>query len=463
MEKKIDLGEIESVYMIGIKGSGMIAFVEIFRALGKDVFGSDVAEEFFTDATLKKLGIEYDEGFSRKNIAKHKDVDLVVCSTAYNEDNNVEAEYADKNDLPTLSYPEMIALFSESKKTIAVCGTHGKTTTTAMTTLALKECEADPTAIIGSKVKQLDSSVAVGDSDLLLIEADEYQNKLANYSPFGVVLLNVDFDHPDFFSSMEEYKKVFIEFVRKIPKDGFLIVCGDDSDAIEVAGNAKCKVIVYGTFEEEGQIQKVGKILDDGGVSDFEFSLMLTDLKMKVAGKHNVLNATAALAVCAQLDLDDKKAKKAIEKYEGVSRRFEEIGKKNHAIVIDDYAHHPVEVKVTLSAAREKYPEKNIICIFHPHTFSRTKALLSEFSESFADANEVIILDIYGSAREEQGGTSSEELVSEIKKHHKNVKHIATINEVFEDLKDRISRKDIVLTVGAGDVDKLARKLVNDI
>lgn len=463
MEKKIDLGEIENIYMIGIKGSGMIAFVEIFHALGKSVYGSDVEEEFFTDATLKKLGIEYAEGFSRKNIAKHKNIDLVVRSTAYNQDNNVEVGYADKNYLPILSYPEMIALFSQSKKTIAVCGTHGKTTTSAMITLALKECGADPTAIIGSKVKQLDSNVAIGESDILVLEADEYQNKLANYSPWGVVLLNVDFDHPDYFASIKEYKEVFIDFVKKIPQEGFLIVCGDDSNAIDVSKNAKCKVIVYGTFEKEDQIQKIAKKFDEGGVDSFEFSLLPADFRLKVPGKHNLMNATAALAVCTQLDLKEKNAKKALNNYEGISRRFEKIGKRNDAIIIDDYAHHPTEIKATLAAAKERYPEKNLICVFHPHTFTRTKALFCEFAKSFKDADEVIILDIYGSARENQGGVSSSELVSEAMKYHQNVKHIATIERVYEELKNKINKKDIILTIGAGDIDKLARKLVNDI
>ena len=287
MKQKIDLGEIRKVYMVGIKGSGMIAFVEIFNALGKEVFGSDVAEEFFTDATLKRLGIEYTEGFSRKNIAKHQDVDLVVHSTAYNQDNNVELEYADKNYLPILSYPEMIAAFSEEKTTIAICGTHGKTTTTAMTTLALKECGADPTAIVGSKVKQLNSNIAIGESEFLVLEADEYQNKLASYSPEGVVLLNVEFDHPDYFKSIKEYKEVFVAFVKKIPKEGFLIVCADDLNAISVAKHAKCKVVAYGTFQKEGQIQRVAKEFDDGGVKEFEFFLIPEDLKMKVPGIHN--------------------------------------------------------------------------------------------------------------------------------------------------------------------------------
>ena len=461
MEKKLILEEVKNVYMIGIKGSGMIAFVEIFHALSKNVSGSDVAEKFFTDATLKKLGIEYTEDFSKENIKKHKKIDLVVYSTAYTEENNVEVKYAKKSGLPMLSYPEMISLFSQTKKTIAICGTHGKTTTSAMTTLALRECGADPTAIIGSKVRQLDSNVAVGKSDILIIEADEYQNKLANYSPFGVVLLNVDFDHPDYFPSIKEYRHVFAEFIQKIPKEGFLVVCGDNANALEVAEKANCKVIVYGFMEGDKQIKKIENKLKSAGLDNLEFFLVPADLNMKVPGNHNKSNATAALAVCSQLNLDCDMSRKTVQEYEGVARRFEEIGNRNGALVIDDYAHHPTEIRATLNAAKDKFPNKNIICIFHPHTFTRTKALFGEFAECFADADEVIVLDIYGSAREKQGGVSSEELVAEIKKFHKKAKHLATIEQVFEDLRDRISADDIVLTVGAGDVDKLARRLVN--
>ncbi len=462
MKDRIVLDEIQNVYMIGIKGSGMIAFVEIFKALGKNVSGSDVSEKFFTDTTLEKLGIEYAENFSTENISKQKRIDLVIYSTAYNEVNNVELKYAKENNLPVLSYSEMIGLFSKEKKTVAVCGTHGKTTTSAMTTLVLKKCGADPTAIIGSRVKQLDSNVAVGESEILIIEADEYQNKLANYFPFGVVLLNVDYDHPDFFPSIKEYQNVFVEFVEKIPKEGFLIVCGDDAGAIEVAKKANCNVVVYGFFKGSKQVKKIEKELRIAGVENLEFFPVPVNLNMKVPGKHNKSNATAALAVCKQLELDFDKAVNAIEGYIGVTRRFEEIGERNGAIIIDDYAHHPAEIKATLSAAKEKFQNKNIICIFHPHTFTRTKALFSEFAESFVDADEVIVLDIYGSAREIQGGVSSEELVTEIKKFHKKVSYVATIEEVFFELKDRICEKDIVLTIGAGDVDRLAKKLVTN-
>ncbi len=463
MKKQLVLDEVKNVYMIGIKGSGMIALVEIFHALGKNVFGSDIAEKFFTDATLEKLEIEYTENFAEKNISRHGKIDLVVRSTVYTKDNNVEVKYAEENGLLMLSYPEVLGLFSKAKKTIAVCGTHGKTTTSAMTTLALRECGADPTAIIGSKVKQLDSNVAVGKSDILIIEADEYQNKLANYFPFGVVLLNIDFDHPDYFLSIKEYRDVFVQFIQKIPREGFLVVCGDNTDAIEVAKKANCKVIVYGFLDGDKKITKVEKEMKDAGIDNLEFFSVPANLNMNVPGKHNKSNATAALVVCEQLDFSCDKAKKAVEAYEGVARRFEEIGSRNGALLIDDYAHHPTEIRATLSAAKDKFPTKNVICIFHPHTFTRTKALFGEFAESFADADEVIVLDIYGSAREKQGGVSSKELVDEIKNFHKKASHIATLEQAFEDLKDRVSIDDIVLTVGAGDVDKLARRLVNDV
>lgn len=460
MKDKINLGEIESVYMIGIKGSGMIAFVEIFHNLGKSVFGSDVEERFFTDKTLEKLEIEYEKGFGVENIKKNRGVDLVIYSTAYNEGNNPEVKYAKEQGMKMLSYPELIGLFSEEKRTIAVCGTHGKTTTSAMLALTLKSCNVNPTAIIGSKVKQLDASTVVGDSDVLVVEADEYQNKLSNYKPFGVVLLNVEYDHPDFFKSEDDYKQVFIDFIKKIPKEGFLVVCGEEEWAVEVAKDANCKVVVYGFFEREGQIQRVGELLDSAGVKEFEFFVVPGDLDLKVAGRHNKLNATAALAASTQLEVECDEAQKIVQQYEGVSRRFEQIGTFGDVIVIDDYAHHPTEIRATLAAAKEKFSKRRIVCVFHPHTFSRTKELLADFAKSFELADEVIVLDIYGSAREEQGGVSSDELVELASKTHKNIKHIPTIDEVFEYLKENLSGDEVVLTVGAGDVDKLARMLV---
>ena len=465
----IDFEKIKKVYFIGIKGTGVVALVEIFHGLKKEISGSDTDDKYYTDEILKGLGIRYYENFSQENIKNEEPIDLVIYSTAYNAKNNVELQHAQEVGLLCLSYPEVIGELMKKKFGIAVCGTHGKTTTTAMLALAMKAAGADPTAIIGSRVNQIESSVVAGDSQYLVIEADEYQNKFLHYQPIGVVLTSLDFDHPDFFKDYEEYKDAFRQFIRKIPPYGFLVVWGESVDTLEVAKEARCKIIVYGRFRKGGDVHKDRRFLtpekiDDeailrikeefekSGKNNLDFVAAPLGLELKVPGSHNIVNATAAWAVGKQLKLDQKKFIAALNEYTGAARRFEYLGKCNDAIVIDDYAHHPEEVRATLSAARQEYPRKNIICVFHPHTFTRTKALLDEFSQCFESCDEVIVLDIYGSARETQGEVHSKDLVEKMKQHKQKVEYIPTIEETYNALKDRIGKDDVIITMGAGNV-----------
>jgi UDP-N-acetylmuramate--alanine ligase len=343
-------------------------------------------------------------------------------------------------------------LFNE-KYGIAVSGTHGKTTTTAMLAEIFKVAGLDPTAAVGSLVKQWRGSTLAGRSEFMILEADEYQNKIGLYNPQAAILTSADWDHPDFFPTFEQYKKTFEKFVAKIPRHGFLVVCGDRSETLEIGKSAKCKVISYG-FGSEADMRIMNHELREG--KQF-FSLSakgkkLGDFEIMLPGRHNVLNASAAIAMAHQFNAKMEKIREALANFEGTSRRFEYIGQRNGAILIDDYAHHPEEIKATLQAAREFFPKRRIWCVFHPHTFTRTKALLSEFSQSFEDADRVIVLDIYGSAREVQGGVHSKDLVEKAKKYHRNVEYISTIDEAIEFLKDKISKEDFVIAMGAGNV-----------
>jgi UDP-N-acetylmuramate--alanine ligase len=455
----LDFSKLKKIYFIGIKGSGMVALVEILHRKGYDVTGSDTEEKFFTDDILKKrLCVKFHEGFDADHIKD--DIDLIVYSTAYNKENNKEFKAARFKNLEMISYPELLGLLFNQKYGIAVCGTHGKTTTTAMLAEIMKKADFDPTAVVGSQVKQWRSSALVGRSEFMIIEADEYQNKLDFYWPQAAILTSADWDHPDFFKTYEDYKNSFIHFVQKIPRHGFLVVCGDRIDTLEIAKEAKCKVITYG-FEKDNNIRIKSYELKKGK-QIFELwnnEKKLGEFEMEIPGKHNVLNAAGAVAMAHQFNAKTEKIREAISGFEGTSRRFEYIGERNGAILIDDYAHHPEEIKVTLRAAREAFPKHRIWCIFHPHTFTRTKALLSEFSQSFEDADRVIILDIYGSAREVQGGVHSEDLVNLAKKYHRGVAYIPTIDEAVEYLKDEIGRGDLVIAMGAGNVWEVAEKL----
>lgn len=455
----IDFSKVKKIYFIGIKGSGMVALVEIFSRRGFEVAGSDTKEKFFTDEILKnKLCVKYHEGFDARHITG--DIDLVIYSTAYNEKNNEEFKAAKFKMIPLVSYPEMLAELFNEKYGIAVCGTHGKTTTTAMLAEIFRVAGLDPTAVVGSQVRQWRGAALVGRSEFMIIEADEYQNKIGMYAPQAAILTSADWDHPDFFPTAADYEKVFSDFVAKIPRHGFLVVCGDRTETLKIAKAAKCKVVSYG-FANGADMKIVNHELREG--KQF-FALVfrgkrLGDFEIMLPGKHNVLNAAAAVAMAHQFNARIEKVQEALANFEGTSRRFEYIGERNGAILIDDYAHHPEEIRVTLRAAREFFPKRRIWCVFHPHTFTRTKALLSDFAQSFEDADKVIILDIYGSAREEQGGVHSRDLVELAQKYHRNVEYISTIGEAIEHLKDKISREDLVIAMGAGNVWEVAEGL----
>lgn len=455
----VDLAKIKKAYVIGIKGAGVVAVVEILQSLGIEVIGSDTTEKFFTDAVLQDLGVNYTEGFSQDNVPT--DVDLVIYSTAYNIENNEEFRAAKEKGLLMLSYPEVLAMLFNQKYGIAVSGTHGKTTTSALLACALKECGVDPMAVIGSRVETWKSNALIGSGEYFVIEADEYQNKLKLYQPKGTILTSLDFDHPDTFKDFAEYKEAFQDFIGKIFKSGFAVVCGDDANVIDISKDANCEILKYG-FSDDCDFQITNYVLGQGKQS-FRVVFQEKDLgefEIKLVGKHNVSNAVAVIAVCQKLNLDLEKVRVALNDFQGITRRFEKIGERNGAILIDDYGHHPEELKVTFKGAREIYPEKNIIAVFQPHSYSRTESLLQEFSQSFDNVNQVLVLDIYGSAREYSGNVSSKDLVALINKYdHEKAEFLPTPSDAVKFLENKIGDQDVVICIGAGNSREVAEKL----
>jgi UDP-N-acetylmuramate--alanine ligase len=452
----IDGKPIKKVYAIGIKGAGLISLVELLVSRGIFISGSDTKEKFFTDAILKKFGVPYAENFSPANIPS--DADLIIYSTAYNAENNIEYRTCQERNLKMFSYPEILAGFFNQKYGVAVCGTHGKTTTSALLGVVLQMAGSDPSAAIGGRVINWGSNALLGKGDFFVIEADEFQNKLKLYNPKAVILTSLDFDHPDCYKNFTAYKEAFKEFVARIPASGFLFVWGDSADTLEIAAAAKCQVIKYGFLEGNDFI------ITDYKFQDFKIIDSLNKdygrFHMQLIGKHNLLNASGVVAFCAKFNIDLEKTREAIRSFRGTSRRFEYIGIRNGAILIDDYGHHPEEIKATLGAAREIYPDKNIIAVFHPHSYSRTEALLSEFAQSFDAVDKVIVLDIYGSARENAGKVSSKNLVDLINKYCSGkADYIPTISEAVACLQDHIGEKDVVIAIGAGNVFEVVEKL----
>ncbi|MDP1620199.1 MAG: UDP-N-acetylmuramate--L-alanine ligase [bacterium] len=454
----MDLSRIKKTHIIGLEGAGTSALARILKFKGIDVSGSDEGDHFYNNV-LESEGITVRQKFDKDNIPS--DADMVIYGSSFRPESNEELKAAFESGMAVFTYAEMLAgLFNESYG-IAVCGTHGKSTTSAMLSFVLIRIGLDPSAIVGAKIPQLGGNSISGKSEYFVIEADEYQNKLALYKPKAAILTSVDYDHPDFFKTFGDYKKAFSDFVAKIPKIGFLAVWGDSVATNEIACSCQGNIIKYGFMEDNDIIIKNHSFI--GAQQRFEIIFLDESLgffEIKLPGKHNVLNAAAVIAACHQLNADLEKTREALRDFEGTSRRFEMIGGRNGAILIDDYAHHPEEIKATLRAAREIYPEKNIIAVFHPHSFSRTAALLEDFAQSFDDADKAIILDIYGSARESSGTVSSADLVKSVNKYSRDkADYVPTIAEAVEFLQDKIGGNDVIITIGAGNVFEVARKL----
>ena len=465
----MNLNNIKKAHIIGIEGAGTSALALMFNSNGIKVSGSDEGDHFYFD-TLKNKGIKIFHGFKANNISK--DVDLIIYSTAFKPETNVELEAALRGKTKVINYPKALSMLFENKYGIAVAGTHGKTTTTAWLAYVLDKSGYAPSAIVGSKVLQFNNSSLVGKSEYFIVETDEYQNKLKYYLPKAVLLNNIEYDHPDFFQTEDEYRKVFIEFIKKIPKKGFLIANFDDPMIRKTACvNCRGRVITYAIDEAADYVAY--DIKTENAKQYFKVKLktesnnMSTDdlggFAIHLTGRHNISNALAVIAACIELNVPLNELRTYLEDFQGTARRMQVMGEYRGAILIDDYAHHPTEVKATLAAAVEKYPRKNIIAVFQPHTFTRTRALLKDFAASFNQADELIILDIYGSAREEHGGVHSEDLVKKLKVKSKKlpVKYISAVKEAAEYLQSKIGNNDVVVFMGAGDVYLVGNKLLD--
>lgn len=478
----MDLSAVRSAYLIGIKGVGMTAFAQVLRAWGVDVFGSDIAQHFFTDDVLRRAGIPFTEGFAVANVPAT--VDLVVRSTAY-APGHPEVDAAMERGLPVVTLAEAVAMVFNAGKGIAVCGSHGKTTTTAMLGYVLQEAGLDPTVMVGSDVPQFGGCARVGQSDLVVLEADEYQDKLAHYAPHGIILTSIDYDHPDFFPTPEAYVDAFRRFVRRLPPGGFLIACADDPVVCEVAREAPCRVVWYPGDPAD---QKDGEVKDSPGRGRFRvvpppLTPLTPLLPLLLPGRHNIQNALGVLAAAEHLGVTRDVALRALASFQGTRRRFETVGVVRHSmsdngeiVVIDDYGHHPTEVHATLAAARERYPGRRILCAFHPHTFTRTIALKDGFARAFGDADRTFVMDIFGSARElpnnfspfhregEREGEDSahraaEQLAAVIAAHSPAIAS-GNVEQTVAALARDVRPGDVVLCMGAGENDRVARALV---
>lgn len=449
---------MKRIHLIGIGGSGVSALAGILKKLGHIVSGSDNEENSLTEK-LKRDGIKIYIGHDKKNIMP--DIDVVIHSLAIPLSNS-ELTQARKKGIKILSYPEAVGQLTKQYFTIAVCGTHGKSTITSLIAKILIENIFDLTVIVGTKVKELDNTnFRVGKSKILVLEACEYCRAFLNYNPRIIVLHTLDPDHLDYYKSFTNYLNAFRQFANKLPADGYFFANLDDEDVHDILQYLQSKKFApYNLFTYSTKYSYADFFLKENQI--FHKSVGLGELNLKVPGAHNRTNALAAFVVCSMLGIAPKNILKSLNRYEGAHRRFEIKGKIGKTILIDDYAHHPEEIKATLQAAREKFPRKKICVVFQPHQYSRTKNLLEEFSTAFKGANCVIVPNIYEvrDTKKDKKSISPEIFVSRIRKSNKNVFYGQGIKNTVNWLDKNAKKFDVIFTMGAGDVWKIGDSLL---
>ena len=457
----------QKFYLLGIKGVGMTMLAQFLRAQGKDVSGVDIADVFMTDQVLRRAHIKVRFGFDAAYLPKDA---VIIYSSAYTEDNNPERAYLSAHPeqfkkFPVLNYAQAMGFLFSSYQGLAVCGSHGKTTTAAWLGFVLKRAGLDPNILVGARVPQLKGSAVLGKSPYFIAEADEYQNKLQYFQPHGIILNNIDYDHPDYFKNKRAYFQVFVDFVAKLKKSGFLVANASDVQIRSLVPMVTGKIFCFALAESAPMGLPVSLLAHSLHQEKTWQYFQVNDwgeFKIRLLGRHNVENALAVLASGLALNLDPRTLKKHLAAFKGTSRRAELLGRYRGIPVFDDYGHHPTEVKATLKAFKETYPNKRLVAVFHPHTFTRTKALFKNFVNSFSEADVLGILEIYGSAREKQGGISSRDLVSALKTAgRKNpVTYLSDFNGALEWLYKTLRPNDILLLIGAGDIFRVGEKLL---
>ena len=437
------------IHIIGIGGTGMSPIAVVLHESGAVVTGSDRSESEYTE-DLRSRGIQVSVPQKAENI---QDPDIVFYSSAIHDDNPELAE-ARKRGIPTLKRREFLSMMLSGRKTVAVAGSHGKSTTTAMMIWVFRQLGLEPGFVVGSKMKDLKRNAAFGGSEWFIIEADEYDNMFLGLDPYAAVLTKVEYDHPDCFPTEPLYLKAFEQFLGKTQPDGMILLNGDDPKQGLIPLSGKQPVRRYGRSEGCDYCVKdpaVGR----NGCYTFDFCTGNETVKvtLQIPGLHNVYNAAAVLGVCAFYGLDVRKAAEALAGFHGIERRFEIVADRNGITLIDDYAHHPTEIKATLKAAREYFPQRKIWAVWQPHTYSRTQSLLNEFSGSFGDADEVIITDIFA-ARESYSGFGIDDVMRSVR--HPALHHLGSNADIASFLAENLKEGDVVVTLSAGDANRAA-------
>lgn len=445
-----NIKKYKKIHMIGIGGISMSGIAEILANLGFSVTGSNNVDSEILH-TLRKAGIKVFIGHNAQNVVGS---DCVVYTAAIPQ-NNVELVHAKELGIPTIERSDFLGELTRCyKNTIAISGTHGKTTTTSLVSLCFLEAKKDPSIQVGAILEELNGNYRVGNSENFIIEACEYVESFLKFSPKSEIILNIDNDHLDYYKNFENIKKAFIKYVKLLPDDGHLIINADDLNCLDLPVYTKASTIKYGIENEDVDFQAKNIQFDEDGFPEFDvykYNEFYGHIKLSILGKHNVLNVLACIALCDTYEISKTDIINAISKFKGADRRFEYKGNVNGAKIFDDYGHHPTEVFATAKALEnKKYNESWVV--FQPHTYSRTFNLLNDFAHSLLEFDHIIITDIYAARETNTYNISSKDLVDEINKLGKEAIYIPLLEDCASYLKNNVKQNDIVLTLGAGTV-----------
>jgi UDP-N-acetylmuramate--alanine ligase len=452
-DELLSSSNIKRVHLTGIGGASMSGLAEILVYQGYIVTGSDERPSPVLQK-LEKAGIRVTIGHYAENVAG---ADLLVYTAAVRPD-NIELITASRAGIPCIDRATLLGeLMKKYPMSFAVSGTHGKTTTTSMISMIMLEEGLDPTIHIGGELAAIGGSTRIGGSEYFVAEACEYSGSFLKFYPRVAVILNVEYDHVDYFKNIDEVKRAFHSFAGLVPGNGHIVVNGDDEIALDALNGISCDITTFGINDSSNTWSASNIEFDDMGCASYTLLYMgnpATEIRLKVPGIHNVSNSLAAIAACSLAGCSVSSAAKALLKFTGTCRRFEIKGVSEGITVVDDYAHHPSEIAATLKAAA-KYNHSRIWCVFQPHTYSRTIGLMDDFTRSFDNADFVILTDIYAARETDTGEVHSSTLAEKIARRGKKAVYIKDFDSIVELLDKNVSSGDLVITMGAGDVYKV--------
>ena len=453
-----NLKKYKHIHLIGIGGVSMSGIAEILHHFGLFVTGSDCTKSRVTDR-LASHGIFVSIGHSTSLVEK---ADLVIYSAAIKSD-DPELVCARERNIVIVERADFVGFLTRIyHNTIGVSGTHGKTTTTSMISLCFIEAGLDPNIQVGAQLKQINGNYRVGNSDYFILEACEYVESFLKFNPKSAVVLNIDNDHLDYFKTFDNIKNAFHKYVALLPRDGLLVTNGDDENCLDLRKSTYAKTITFAINNQKANFIARNISFDTNGFAKFDVyynNNFYAEFKLSVPGMHNVYNALACIAMCVNYGIDKYTIKIALKKFTGANRRFELVGSYNNIYVYDDYAHHPSEILATLRALQKKSFRQSWV-VFQPHTYSRTKELLDDFAKALLDFNNIIITDIYAARERNIYDISSQDLVDKINSLGKKAVYIQDFDEIAKYIKERACPNDIILTMGAGTVVDVSKKIL---